>query len=79
MRTKRLSKGLRLAIASAAKLHAGMSGKRALAHSLGIKEQSLNYWKTVPRRHIMAVERLTGVPKEILAPDLFGPRSSSSR
>lgn len=70
-RHKRLSKGLRLAIKAASKLHVKMSGKRALAKGLGIKEASINNWQTVPRARIMAVERLTGVPKEILAPDLY--------
>ena len=69
---KRISKGLRLAIKAASKHHVGMSGKRALARGLGIEEQSINNWKRVPRNRIMAVERLTGVPKEILAPDIFG-------
>jgi DNA-binding transcriptional regulator YdaS (Cro superfamily) len=73
MRHKRISKGLRLAIKAATKLYVDCpkNGKRALARGLGIREQAINNWKRVPRNRIMAVERLTGVPKEILAPDIF--------
>ena len=65
MRYKRISKGLRLAIK-----RAGSVGQ--LARLLGIQAQSINNWKRVPRHRIMAVEAATGVPKELLAPDLFG-------
>ncbi len=73
--------GLRLAIREAAK-RAGVDpkyhetkGKVALAEGLGIKVQSLNHWRRVPRDRVMMVHILTGVPLEKLAPDLF--RASS--
>ena len=63
-RHKRIAKGVRLAIAAA-------GGKKILAAKLGIREQSLNNWKRVPRERIMQVEEITGVSRELLAPDLF--------
>ena len=70
--TKRLSKGLRAAIYEA-------GTKRKLAAAIGIREQSLNKWKDIPRKRIMAVHRATGVPLEILAPDLYATTSSRVR
>ena len=49
-------------------------GLKALAAGLGIREQSINNWRRVPRGRIMQVERLTGVSRELLAPDLYAPQ-----
>lgn len=46
-------------------------GQRALARLLGIREQSLNQWKTVPAHRILAIEAATGIPREELRPDLY--------
>lgn len=43
----------------------------ALARLLGITSQSLQKWKRVPRKRILQIEKLTGVPREKLAPELF--------
>ena len=50
-------------------------GKSALARLLGITPQALNKWRRVPRKRILQIERLTGVPREKLAPDLYRRRS----
>ena len=42
-----------------------------LARDLKITAQSINKWKRIPRSRIVAVERVTGVPREKLAPELY--------
>jgi DNA-binding transcriptional regulator YdaS (Cro superfamily) len=48
---------------------AGSIGK--LGRILGISQQAISKWRWVPARHIIAVERATGVPREVLRPDLY--------
>jgi hypothetical protein len=57
-------KGLRLAIEAA-----GSMGK--LGRKLGISAQAIQQWRQVPADRIVAVEEVTGVPRERLRPDLF--------
>lgn len=42
-----------------------------LARLLGISHQALNKWQDVPPRHIIAIERATGVHRSLLRPDLY--------
>jgi len=43
-----------------------------LARLLGISHQALNKWRDVPpTRHIIAIERATGVHRSLLRPDLY--------
>jgi len=83
---KKPNSGLRLAIRRAAEL-AGKditrprtwwygSGKQFLAHNLGIKVQSINHWVKIPRDRLYMVHKITQLPLEVLAPDLFLPRVS---
>jgi DNA-binding transcriptional regulator YdaS (Cro superfamily) len=46
---------------------------RELARLLGITPQSVSQWKTVPVRRVLAVERITGVPRHHLCPELYPP------
>ena len=46
-------------------------GLSALARGLGITAQSIVKWRRVPRKRILQIERLTLVPREQLAPDLY--------
>jgi DNA-binding transcriptional regulator YdaS (Cro superfamily) len=69
MRSK--SRGLRKAIKASISLGPTTSGKRNLAIALGIAEQSINGWHKIPRMRIIAIERITGVSREDLAPDLY--------
>ena len=76
---KRRSPELRLAIDTAGRLAgAGPSpqqvdaaGRKWLAKGLGIKVQSLNHWRDIPRDRIMKVHEITKLPLAKLAPDLF--------
>lgn len=43
----------------------------ALAEALGIFPQAISQWKKVPTTRVLAVERITGIPKEVLRPDIY--------
>lgn len=42
-----------------------------LARRLDITVQSIQQWKTIPAKRLLAVEKATGVPRQELRPDLF--------
>jgi DNA-binding transcriptional regulator YdaS (Cro superfamily) len=58
------NKGVKLAISAA-------GGQRKLAAMLGISRQTIEMWKNVPVQHVVTIERLTGVPREQLRPELY--------
>jgi DNA-binding transcriptional regulator YdaS (Cro superfamily) len=47
-------------------------GQARLAKLLGVTRQAVCQWKRVPADRVREIERLTGVPREVLRPDLFG-------
>ncbi len=48
-------------------------GRRiALATGLGILPSALSQWKQVPADRVLDVERLTGISRYDLRPDVFG-------
>jgi DNA-binding transcriptional regulator YdaS (Cro superfamily) len=62
-----------------AKQRAG--GAVGLARKLGqISSQAISQWTKVPARHVLDVERITGVSRYELRPDLYGddPAKASS-
>lgn len=66
----RMQPGLRKAIAAMPGKTFG-ARKRALAEALDISVQSINNWRRVPRKRIVSIERITGVPREAMAPELY--------
>jgi Bacterial toxin YdaS len=66
-----INEGLRLAIQTAG------SG-RALARALGLSQQALSEWRRVPSHRILQVEAVTGVPRELLRPDLYRPQEPAA-
>jgi DNA-binding transcriptional regulator YdaS (Cro superfamily) len=48
-----------------------VGGLAGLAAPLGISEQAISQWDEVPPLRVLAVERVSGVPKEELRPDLY--------
>ena len=46
-------------------------GPGALAGPLGITPQAVSQWDEVPPLRVLAVERISGIPKEELRPDLY--------
>lgn len=45
-------------------------GLVALAAALGIKHQALYSWKRVPAERVLDMERITGIPRHEIRPDL---------
>lgn len=48
-----------------------------LARRLKIRPQSLNKWRKVPPERCLEVERITGVSRHTLRPDVYGPHPGS--
>jgi len=56
--------GLRLAIEA-------VGTRYQLAKRLGLMPSSVHVWQRVPLNRILEVERVTGVPREKLRPELY--------
>jgi DNA-binding transcriptional regulator YdaS (Cro superfamily) len=58
-----------------------VGGIAALGRLLGLCRQTVQNWgkhdRQIPAKHIVEIERLTGVPREELRPDLYVPRKRS--
>lgn len=52
---------------------------KSLAERLGITPQALSQWKRVPVERVLSVEKVTGISRHDLRPDIFGehPRSAA--
>lgn len=48
-------------------------GVVALARELGIKHTALYSWNRVPAERVLDVERISGISRHDLRPDIFGP------
>lgn len=48
---------------------AGGLGK--LADGLGVRHQTFYSWRRVPAERVLEIERLTGIPRHVLRPDLW--------
>lgn len=59
-----MNSGLRAAIKAA-------GGIRPLARALGITHQAILQWKRVPAERVIEIERITGIDREHLRPDLY--------
>lgn len=46
-------------------------GGAKLARGLGLKRQAIYQWDKVPAERVLEVERITGVPRSQLRPDLY--------
>jgi DNA-binding transcriptional regulator YdaS (Cro superfamily) len=48
-------------------------GLTGLAAALGCSTQALRWWRThyVPAERVVEIERVTGIPREELRPDLY--------
>lgn len=44
---------------------------RALAAALDITPQAVSQWKKVPIFHVLEIEKLTGIPRHELRPDVY--------
>lgn len=52
---------------------AAVGSQQALAQALGITQQALSQWKLrrVPAERVLDVERITGIPRHDLRPDIY--------
>lgn len=50
---------------------AAAGNKSELARRLGVKVQSIQQWKRIPAERVLDVERVTGIPRHELRPDLY--------
>ncbi|MEH6691314.1 MAG: YdaS family helix-turn-helix protein [Pseudorhizobium pelagicum] len=48
-----------------------VGGIVALARELGIKHPSLHSWTRVPAERVLKIEKLTGIPRHRIRPDLY--------
>ena len=46
-------------------------GMRPLGRALGIAYQTIQRWKRIPAERVIAIEQVTGIPRERLRPDLY--------
>jgi DNA-binding transcriptional regulator YdaS (Cro superfamily) len=56
----------------------GAGGVAALAKALDISSQSISGWSRVPAERVLQVERLSGVSRHELRPDLYPAESEAS-
>ncbi len=50
-----------------------VGGVVKLSEALGLSRAAASQWDRVPAEHVLPVERLTGVSRHVLRPDIFGP------
>ncbi|AEG52542.1 transcriptional regulator [Sinorhizobium meliloti] len=51
----------------------------SLARELGIKHNALYSWNRVPAEHVLKFERITGVSRHKIRPDVFGEQPEAVR
>jgi DNA-binding transcriptional regulator YdaS (Cro superfamily) len=47
-------------------------GVKALSDLLGISQPAVTAWKRVPASRVLVVEKITGISRHKLRPDVFG-------
>ncbi|TBZ94495.1 transcriptional regulator [Rhizobium leguminosarum] len=52
-------------------------GSSAIARGLGLTPQAVLQWKAVPAERVLEVERISGVSRYKLRPDVFGKPPNS--
>jgi DNA-binding transcriptional regulator YdaS (Cro superfamily) len=46
---------------------------RALGRKLGIAHQAISNWRRVPPIRVLEIEKMTGISRYRLRPDVYGP------
>ena len=59
---------MRLALRAAVK---AAGSQRALARMIGVTHPAVALWNRAPAKHVINIERATGIPREQLRPDLY--------
>lgn len=45
-----------------------------IARGLGLSRPAVLKWERVPAERVIAIEQITGIPRELLRPDLYAKR-----
>lgn len=45
---------------------------KEIAANCGVTRQAVSLWRRIPAEHVLTVEALTGLDREVLRPDLYG-------
>lgn len=61
------------AVIACAKAKAAVGGPKALGYRIGIRSQACSNWDVVPADRVLEIERITGISRHELRPDVFGP------
>ena len=54
-----------------------VGGVSELARRIGVSQPSVSNWTRVPSERVVSVEAATGVPRQVLCPDLYGERDAA--
>ncbi|MBD3844246.1 helix-turn-helix domain-containing protein [Bosea sp. SSUT16] len=54
-------------------------GPVALSRELGVSSQAIAQWKQAPPLRVIDIERITGISRHDLRPDVFGAKPSEGR
>ncbi len=54
-------------------------GITRLAKCLNIRHQTIYSWKKIPSERVVDVERVTGIPRQKLRPDLYAGMSNGDQ
>jgi DNA-binding transcriptional regulator YdaS (Cro superfamily) len=53
------------------KLLEQFGGYRGLARAVGVTAEAIRHWKRVPAERVIKIEKVSGVAREQLRPDLY--------
>jgi predicted DNA-binding protein YlxM (UPF0122 family) len=56
-----------------AKLFPTPNSRKEIAEKLKLSRQAIYQWKRVPVDYVLILERLTGVPRQEIRPDIYPP------
>lgn len=48
-------------------------GPSAVGRGLGISPQAVGQWRKVPAERVLAFERISGIPRSRIRPDIYPP------
>ena len=67
-----LAAGLKAALDALNDEH-GRGGAAKLAAALRITQSAVSQWEAIPPKHVLVVEKVTGVERHVLRPDHYPP------
>jgi hypothetical protein len=58
----------------------GTGSLTVMADAIGVTPQAISHWKKVPVQRVAQVEKVTGIPRHLLRPDVFdAPTNTDSK